>query len=66
MVENEDVVLKIDDSTCVRCGLCVSSYPDVFKFADNGDITVEKKVGRNLLSEVTGICPVGAISEKKD
>ena len=60
-MNTEDVVLSIDEDSCVKCGLCVSTYPDVFEFQDDNSIKVKKNVEEDLSSEIIGMCSVGAI-----
>ena len=51
--------VKIDPSVCIMCGACVGSYPDVFKFSDEGPAT---PITGEADEEVAAVCPVGAIS----
>jgi len=54
------------DSTCIACGLCNGSAPDIFSMSDDGayafvskqpDAGAETELAAQALSE----CPVGAI-----
>ena len=49
----------IDQAACIMCGACVGSYPDDFKFADEGP--AEAITGMADV-ESADICAVGAIS----
>lgn len=53
--------LKIDPNACIMCGACVGSYPDDFKFSDEGPAAL---VGDEADEEAVSVCPVGAISEE--
>lgn len=49
----------IDPSVCIMCGACVGSYPDDFKFSDEGPA---EAITGEADADAAGICPVGAIS----
>ena len=51
--------VRIDKSLCVGCGACVGTYPDDFKFGDDGLAEPVAELGEE---EAAGICPCGAIS----
>ena len=51
--------VKIDQSVCIMCGACVGSYPDTFKFSDEGPA---EPITGEADEEVAAVCPVGAIS----
>lgn len=51
--------VKIDQSACIMCGACVGSYPDDFKFSDEGPA---EAVTGEADPEAADICAVGAIS----
>ena len=54
--------VTIDESLCVGCGLCESSYPEVFKVEDDGIAKVISQSYKNHdLKEITEQCPVSAI-----
>ncbi|NLC48115.1 MAG: ferredoxin [Tenericutes bacterium] len=57
--------LKVDQSTCIGCGLCVSLNDEYFEFNDEGlsipkKENVDEKDKKELLNIVDS-CPVGAI-----
>ena len=51
--------VKIDPNSCIMCGACVGSYPDDFKFSDEGPA---EPVSGEADEESADVCPVGAIS----
>ena len=53
--------VKIDASACIMCGACVGSYPDDFKFSDEGPAA---PISGEADEDAIGVCPVGAISEE--
>ena len=56
--------ITVDVSTCVGCGLCESSCPEVFKVEGDGIahvIAQSCKEGHNL-KEVAESCPVNCIN----
>jgi len=57
--------LKIEDSACVKCGACITSYPDIFRFNENGDVEIFNAVKPENISAVKESCPVGAIVDNK-
>ncbi len=56
----------VDKDTCISCGLCVSTVPEVFEMDDDGkavavsDTTEENK---ESVQEAIDGCPVDAISD---
>lgn len=55
-------MVKVDQSKCIGCGLCVSLCPDVFELDDEGKSRVKNPEGECNLEEAANSCPVGAIS----
>ena len=53
--------LKVDETKCIGCGACVSTYQDNFDFdGETGLSTV--KSNENVTPEMADVCPVGAIT----
>lgn len=55
-------------SSCIRCGSCVASYPELFEFDEKG-LSARVKAdadfsGKNL-EEIKSVCPNGAIVDAK-
>ena len=56
----------VDKDTCISCGLCVSTEPEVFQMDDDGkavavaDTTEENK---DSVQECIDGCPVDAITD---
>lgn len=56
---------KVNDS-CIGCGLCESTCPEVFNIQGDVAIAIEDEVPETALAtaaEAKGSCPVGAIEE---
>lgn len=55
----------VDKDTCISCGLCVSTEPEVFEFDDDGkavavaDTTEENE---DMVQQCIEGCPVNAIT----
>ncbi len=52
--------INIEQNSCVKCGACVVSYPEIFEFDEKNNIRVKKDVDGSK-EEYIDICPVGAI-----
>lgn len=55
--------VRIED-TCVACGVCVDTCPEVFEMGDDIAITLVEKVPFSLIEQVEEAaydCPVDAI-----
>jgi ferredoxin len=64
MVKGSDLV--VDGDKCIGCGMCVSSFEELFKFDKTGK-SVVKESGECEdceIDEVVDICPQGAIEKK--
>lgn len=56
--------LKVNKDNCIMCGLCVSTYPEVFKFDDEGKAEAEPvEVEDSQAEEAIASCPGQAIEE---
>lgn len=54
--------LKVNKDACIGCGLCVGSYPDVFRFDDEGKAEASAPAADDC--EAVEACPVAAIEEE--
>ncbi|UCD14928.1 MAG: ferredoxin [Candidatus Omnitrophota bacterium] len=54
--------ITVDASTCVGCGLCVNSCPEVFEMGDDGIAKVKNSNCSSCdVHEVASQCPVNSI-----
>lgn len=54
--------VSVDGSTCVGCGLCEQSCPEVFEVQDDGLAHVKaQSCSLHNLQEVAEACPVNSI-----
>lgn len=54
--------VSVDTATCVGCGLCEQSCPEVFEIQGDGIAHIKAQgCGAHNLSEVADQCPVTAI-----
>jgi len=54
----------VDQDTCISCGLCVDSVPEVFRFADNGKAECFNATGASedeIQHSAIDVCPVSCI-----
>lgn len=51
--------VRLDKTLCIGCGVCVGTYPEDFKFGDDGLAELCTDVADE---ESVGVCPCGAIS----
>jgi len=58
--------VKVDQDTCIGCGVCSSLCPEIFEMGDDGKSHVKKEVveGADLdcVKQAIDSCPVQAIS----
>jgi len=55
-------MIKVDQNTCIGCGLCASMCPEVFVLNTDGKSEVLAQVNEPGAKEASLACPVGAIS----
>lgn len=55
---------KVDAETCIACGACEETCPEVFEVDDHSDVKIEVVPAENeeAALEAEENCPVGAIS----
>ena len=53
--------VKVDQNTCIGCGLCAGTCPEIFQMNLNGKSEVIKEEGDDCAKKAEGICPVNAI-----
>ena len=54
----------VDQDTCISCGLCTDSVPEVFRFDDNGKAEVYDPAGaseEDIQNNAVDVCPVACI-----
>ena len=55
-------MIKVDQNTCIGCGLCASMCPDVFAMNLDGKSEVIAQINETCAKEAAAACPVSAIS----
>lgn len=58
------MAVKIDQVTCIGCGVCESIYADLFEMRSDGKAYVKERAeyDASLAQDAVNQCPVGAIS----
>ena len=55
-------MVKVDQSLCTGCGICVDAYPEVFGWgADGKAVAIKQNHEGNSLEEIADQCPAEAI-----
>ncbi len=60
--------VKVDEETCIGCGVCVDTCPEVFELGDDKAIAKVNEVPKDLVEsckEAADNCPVEAIELKE-
>ena len=59
--------VAVDQNECIRCGLCIESLPEVFRFADNGKSEAYDQGGasEDKIQSAIDNCPVSCIHWKE-
>ena len=60
--------VKVDEETCIGCGVCVDTCPEVFEMADDKAIAKVNEVPKDVVEsckEAADNCPVEAIELKE-
>ena len=57
-------MVRVDKNTCIGCGACASTCPEVFEMGEDGKSHVKKgsKGDEKCVQEAIDDCPVDAIS----
>ena len=53
--------ITVDVSLCTGCGLCASTYPELFDMGDDNLAHVKAASADQDLNEIAECCPVSAI-----
>lgn len=62
------MIVKVID-TCIACGICIDTCPDVFEMGDDIAVTLVEKVPstlKDLVEQAAYDCPVDAIIIEKE
>jgi ferredoxin len=57
------MAIKVNQKTCIGCGACVQTCPEVFEMADSGKAKVKAQKDLPCVKAAIDGCPVTAISE---
>lgn len=65
IIERIDIMKVKVNQDCIGCGLCISMYPELFEYNDEGlSRAKSEEVSdslKNDIAEAQATCPVGAI-----
>lgn len=57
--------VEVNQEKCLKCGMCVGNFNDIFEWDDNGNIKVKDNIDveevKQKKDEILEICPAGAI-----
>jgi ferredoxin len=64
MVKGEEIT--VDHKKCIGCGMCISTYDELFKFDKEGksEVISSGECEDCELQEVVDVCPHEAITKK--
>ena len=57
------MTIKVNQKTCIGCGACTSTCPEVFEMGDDGKSHVKAQKDLPCVKEAIENCPVDAISK---
>lgn len=59
-------ILKIKQELCLKCGGCISVYPETFEFDEDGEVRIKEssEIDVGDIPGMKSVCPVSAIVEK--
>jgi ferredoxin len=55
-------MIKVDQNTCIGCGLCAGMCPDIFAMNEDGKSAPISQENIEAAKEAAAACPVSAIS----
>ena len=53
--------IEVLEAQCIRCGMCYSTYPEIFAPGSDSEAVVIKPEVNDSSENEIGICPTGAI-----
>ncbi|MBT4257590.1 ferredoxin [archaeon] len=57
------MAIKVNKKTCIGCGACVQTCPEVFEMEDSGKAKVKAQKDLPCVKSAIEECPVDAISK---
>lgn len=57
--------VKVDKAKCIGCGSCIAICPEVFKLEGAKAIVKKEQTDKKCVEEAADVCPVSAITIKK-
>lgn len=55
-------MIKVDENTCIGCGLCAGMCPDIFAMNEDGKSHAISQENVSAAKEAAAACPVSAIT----